>query len=272
MEPAQGSYDWTALDAAFAIVRADGKLLTLDVGVASAGLPGWLAGLGMKSYTFTSPTGGPVTAPIPWDPVFLGQYEQFIAALGAHVQAEGNMGLLQATSDGTPLAEMSIVGCSNGDLAPGVAYSRSTYLSAWESTIAAHAAAFPGIKLYVSAPVAQICMPDNDGAAFYADVMSYAFEQTKTASVFAADLNALGSQRMAQVSASIQSQAALTAFQTIWSYTGDPSNEMQGTISQAVCQGWNLGGRYFEIYKADLSNSAPSVQTAIAQARTGAGC
>ena len=204
--------------------------------------------------------------------MYLSQYAQFVAALGSHIQASGNMDVLEAVSDAAPVAGMTIVGCQNNGLAGGIAYSRSQYLDAWKTTVSAHANAFPGISLFVSAPIAFICLNDgNDGQAFYTEVMNHALSKTSTAAVFVADLNALGSQRMQQVKSSISAQAAI-GMQTIWSYTDDPTNRMQGSLSDAVCRGWNLGARYVEIYKADLDNADAGVQAAIGQGRSGAGC
>jgi len=271
LEPQNDVYDWTTLDAAFDVVRVRGKRLTLHVGVSALGLPTWLTGLGVATYTYTTPMGTTVTEPIPWDTVFLTRHSQFVAALAAHIQARGDSDLLYAISDGAPIAEMSIVGCRDGILSGGVAYSRDDYLNAWKTTVDAHAAAFKYSQLFISAPVAVICMPDNDGKAFYTAVMNHALAKSANTAVFAADLNALGSARLTQVDTSIATRAAV-AFQTIWSSTGDVQNRMQGTLMDAVCQGIGNGARYFEIYKVDISNSNFDIQDAIQRARAGQPC
>lgn len=266
LEPQDGVYDWTTLDTAFDTVRARGKQLTLHVGSSTIGIPGWLAGLGVTLYTYTTPMGTAVTEPVPWDTTFLSRYTQFVAALAVHIQARGDTGLLYAVSDGAPVAEMSIVGCRNGTLSGGVAYSRADYLNAWKTTVEAHAAAFPTTRLFISAPVPVICRPDNDGQAFFTEIMNHALVKSAHATVFAADLNALGSARLAQVEASVRTRAAL-AFQMIWSSTHDTQNRMQGTLNDAVCLGIGRGAYYFEIYKADILSSDAAIQDAIQRAR-----
>jgi hypothetical protein len=166
---------------------------------------------------------------------------------------------------------MSIVGCQNAILSGGIAYSRANYLDAWKTTVDAHAAAFPTTRLFVSAPVAVICMPDNDGKAFYTELMNHALARTASTTAFAADLNAAGSMRMQQVDASISSRAAI-AFQMIWSSINDTQNRMQGTLNDAVCQGKASGARYFEIYKVDISSPDAAIQSAIERARAGQPC
>lgn len=108
LEPQAGDYDWTALDAAFDVVRARDKRLTLHVGASALGVPNWLAGLGVVTYTYNSPQGAAVTEPLPWDATCLSRYEQFLTALSAHIQARGDTGLLYAVSNGVPVAEMSL--------------------------------------------------------------------------------------------------------------------------------------------------------------------
>lgn len=270
LEPADGTYAWAALDTALAVARQHGKQITIHVAPTAVGLPGWLAALGVASYTYAGPQ-GLRTDPVPWDTVYLARYRAFAAALGAHVQATGNMDLVASVSDPVPVPEMTIVGCQNRQLTGGLSYDRATYLAAWDSTISTYARAFPNITIFVSAPIAFICASDgNDGPAFYADVMRDASSVTSHAAVFAADLTALGSQRMAQA-ASLSGSPAI-GLQTIWSSTSDPSNRMQGSLGDAVCHGWTLGARYFEIYQPDLTSGDAAVQAAIASAHTGQGC
>lgn len=271
LEPQSGVHNWSTLDAALETVRAHGKQLTLHVGVSSFGIPNWLTGLGVATYTYTTPMGAAVTEPIPWDMIFLARYSQFVTALAAHIHARGDTSLLYAVSDGAPVPEMSLVGCRNGILSGGTPYNRDNYVNAWKTTVDAHTVAFAETRLFISAPVVVICMPDNDGKAFYTEVMNHALTKKANTTVFAADLNALGSMRLVQVDVPVSSRAAI-AFQTIWSSTNDTQNRMQGTLKDAVCKGIANGARYFEIYKADISSSDIEIQDAIQRARTGQSC
>lgn len=271
LEPTDGTYDWTTLDAAFDTVRTTNKLLTLHVGASSIGMPTWLSGVGVAMYTYTTPMGVSVTEPVPWDGIFISRYTQFVAALATHIQAQGYTNQLYAFSDGVPIAEMSIVGCLNSSLTGGTAYNRASYIGAWETTVAAYATAFPNTKLFVSAPVSVICMPDYDGKTFYTELMTYALTKSAKTTIFAADLNALGSARLVQVDASVSAHSAL-AFQMIWSSTNDTQNRMQGSLKDAVCHGIGSGARYFEIYKVDISSTDAAIQDAIQRARAGLSC
>jgi hypothetical protein len=271
LEPQDGIYDWTTLDAALDTVRARGKQLTLHVGASSIGLPRWLTALGVATYTYSTPMSGTITDPVPWDSTYLSRYTRFVTALAAHIRARGGTGLLYAVSDGVPVAEMSIVGCQNGNLSGGIPYGRANYLNAWNTTVDAHATAFPNALLLISAPVSGICLPDNDGKGFYTEVMNHALAKSAKTAVFAADLNATGSSRMAQVDASIDARAAVN-FQMIWSSANDTQNRMQGPLRDAVCRGIGYGARYFEVYKADISSADAGTADAIQRARAGQPC
>lgn len=271
LEPQEGIYNWAALDAAFDIARVHGKQLTLHVGASFIGVPRWLPALGVAMYTFSTPRGMAITEPLPWDEIFVSRYTRFVVALAAHIQARDDTHLLYAVSDAVPVAEMSILGCQNGAMSNGAAYSRTRYLNAWKTTVDAYVAAFPATRLFISAPVVVICRPDNDGKAFYTELMNHALAKSAKTTVFATDLNAAGSARLAQVDTSIRVRAAI-AFQMIGSSTNDTQNRMRGTLKDAVCQGIGRGARYFEIYKADISSSDAAIQDAIQRARAGQAC
>jgi len=273
MEPTANTYDWASLDAITDVVRQADKKLTIHV-ISDA--PAWLTGLGMQSYSYNHPLFGSGSAPIPWDATFLDRNAKFMAALAAHVLARGDADLIEVVSVGAPVSEMSLLYCQNGLLGNSLSYDRSSYLESWKNSISAYDsafsdAAFDNMQLVFSAPVSQICRPDADGLAFYTELMESILPTTPRAGVFMADLNALGSSRLNQVGEGILAQVPLY-FQTIWSYSNDPSDRFKGPLMDAVCFGRNAGARYFEIYKADLLSTDLAVQSAIAAVRTGDGC
>ncbi len=270
LETSPGRYDWNTLDAIADVARAGGKRLTLHV---APDLPAWLAPLGAQTYTYSSPIGSG-TAAVPWDSVYLDRIERFAVALAEHVRARGDADLLAVVSVGAPVPEMSLVGCLDGSLGSGITYDRTRYLDAWRTAIVAYDnafsdAAYAGLRIVVSAPVAEICRPDGDGAAFFTALTTDLPRTVPRIGAFMADLNAPGSQRLGQVGASMRTSLH---FQTIWSYTDDPNRRFGGPLQDAVCHARRAGGRYLELYKADLLNPDPVVQNAIANARSGDGC
>ena len=271
METANGAYAWSGLDDALDATQTSGKRITLHIGVSGGAWPAWLTTAGVQTYSGATPL-GVVTDPVPWDAPFVAQYAAFMQAMAQHIQQRGQTGLVRSVSVGAPVSEMSLVACNNGVLGStaAVAYDRAKYLNAWTATTSAVAAAFPQAQVFVSAPVATLCRPDTDGRQFYADLLAPLSAQYANLSIFAADLNAAGSQRLVQAGALVQ--AFPIGLQTIWSATGDPANRMAGTLSSAVCAGRAAGARCFEIYQADLDSADPAIQTAIQQALGSAPC
>ena len=269
LEPTEGRYNWTELDAAFDAVQTRSKRLTVHIGASAGAWPDWLASAGAVTYSYAGPL-GQVSDPLPWDGVFLTRYDNFVAALAAHIRSRGNMGSLNAISVGAPVSEMSLPACQN-NLLGGFAYSRTSYLSAWAAAIGSYRNRFDAANVLVSAPVSVICRPDNDGSAFYSAVMTAALTTSSNLAIFAADLNAQGSSRVSQLEPALRQRLGIK-LQTIWSATNDPSNRMAGTLQDAVCQGLRLGAGYLEIYKSDLSSSDAAIRAAIDTARTGRSC
>lgn len=269
VEPSDGSYDWSSLDATLDSAAANNKRVTVHIGASGGAWPAWLTAAGVATYDGTSPLGSPFTDPVPWDSVYISRYQRLMMQLATHIAGRGQTGLVRAVSVGAPVSEMSLVSCTSGTLGTGaatVAYNRSAYLSAWTSAAQAVLTAFSATPVVVSAPVAQICAPDGDGSLFYSDLMRV----IPNAQVFVADLKAQGSFRYGQVSGEVLTRPLLA--QMVWSATNDPSNRLGGTLSSAICAGRGQGARYFEIYKVDLDSADAAIRTAIAQARGTTAC
>jgi hypothetical protein len=278
LEPAEGKFDWSRIDAAFDAAKAAHKKVTLHV-IASAYTtpPPWVFADGAKSYQENNPfrpDAGSRDSVVPWDAVFLSKWSAFLQAMAQHVHSIVGDAVLEYVSVTVPLPEMSIAGCRAGRMGASgeIAYARDVYLNAWRSSMAATQAAFPHVLKLVSAPVQQICMPDNDGARFYGDVFSIAQSlQPGGFMIFAADLNARGSQRLDNV-ANLLARAPV-GLQFIWSYTEDPRGHFGGTLDAAICRGLrSYGSRYFEVYKQDLLNPDSRVQSSIALIHNSAPC
>ncbi|MDO8413406.1 MAG: beta-galactosidase [Gallionellaceae bacterium] len=275
LEPAQDNYNWTIIDSAVAAASVTGKKVTLHIFPTGTGTPSWLYSSqpAASSYTYTSPaTGASVTDPVPWDNVYLTQWSNLIAAIADHLTTSGMMTYIQAISVTAPVLEMSIVGCSDGRLTPALAYSRTDYLAAWQTTISAVQQAFPASNKFLPVPVDSICKADFDGPAFYKELLDYALQLDPTGfSSFATDLNAQGSWRMNGILSDIS--RAPVALQFIWSASNDPYYRMAGTLIDAICSGLNTyGGSYFEVYQDDLSSTVSATQQAIEAIHTPSLC
>jgi hypothetical protein len=274
LAPARGSYDWTLVDAAASAAASRGKKFGLHVlSSVYAPAPAWVIAEGAQTYSYQIPGGAAVSDPVPWDSTYLAEWAVFMSAMSAHLQSTGGIARLQYVSVSAPVPEMSLAGCANGVMGSGaVGYERTRYSSAWQSTIQAVHAAFPGVAKLLPVPIATICRPDSDGPALYAELLGTALGlEPQGFYLYATDLNALGSSRLNGIAT--QQGRAPVALQFIGSASQDPAQRMQGTLKSAVCSGLRAyGASVFEVYKADLSSGDPAIQAGLAAIRSPQSC
>lgn len=86
LEPTEGHYDWSYLDAEVSRAAAAGKQVLLRI-LTQSGKPPWvtaaITAAGGQFFTFDQ-EGVTSTIPLFWDPTFLAKKKAMIAALGAH--------------------------------------------------------------------------------------------------------------------------------------------------------------------------------------------
>src|SRR5579885_3132349 len=87
LEPRENVFNWSGIDRDIAAARRFGKKISIGV-TAGARTPRWvyLAGARGFTYTWDRPWGFPVcsarTIPVPWDPVYLSKWGEFVKTLG----------------------------------------------------------------------------------------------------------------------------------------------------------------------------------------------
>ena len=141
LEPAPGVHDWSLIEQQVALIAGDGKRVALGVVQGDSGTPDWLPGLGAQMVTYSF-AGGPRTIAVPWDPVYLARWTDFVAALGARFGDEPAIELVHATHATHNGFEMQLpFGEEAQYLALG--YTDSLYAGSWATVLDAFAAAFP---------------------------------------------------------------------------------------------------------------------------------
>jgi len=95
VEPSKGQFDWTLIDQWMHTAIASGRRIDLAI-MAGSSTPSWLFTAGAVPLNFTiSPHSGQtgvcqsLTMAPPWDAVFLAQWDEMLAALAAHLKANG---------------------------------------------------------------------------------------------------------------------------------------------------------------------------------------
>ncbi|MGH8675401.1 MAG: beta-galactosidase, partial [Burkholderiales bacterium] len=81
LEPTQGTRDWTLLDNEFDLADSYAKKVTLAV-LNGPSAPAWLESAGAQMFTYTFRGTPGVKMPVPWDPIYLNAWTDFVAALG----------------------------------------------------------------------------------------------------------------------------------------------------------------------------------------------
>lgn len=265
IEPREGVFDWSGIDAPIAAAKKLGKKVTLHiVGSLYGRPPAWLASSGARFVSVSDPRfpDRPLSVPIPWDDVTLSKWTVLVQALAKHISDSRDGDTLFAVSLTMPMPEMTIIYCRGGAIGDQP-YDRAKYLAAWERMVDVYESAFPSARKLICAPHMGFIGLGMQDVPFYQDVMDYALNKGgRTFGVFATDLSAAGSDRTSNYLS--LSKRTWIGYQTISSSTGDAGNRMKGSLQAAVEYGVGAGADYFEIYAVDVKSQDPAIQAAIA--------
>jgi hypothetical protein len=90
VEPSPGVFDWSGIDNALTLARANKKSLSITV-IPGLTSPQWIYDLGAKPFVIA----GEGNMPLPWDATFLREWGKFIAAFGARYDSDPTVAYLQ---------------------------------------------------------------------------------------------------------------------------------------------------------------------------------
>jgi PKD repeat protein len=271
VETAAGVYNWSYLDGQVAAAAAAGKKVSLVV-KAGANTPAWVYTAGAASFAYTDPkTGLPASMPLPWDPVFLADWTQFIKALGvryaswaavAQVKVEG----LSLSSEETNLPNSS-TDTTNWQAA---GYTRVKVENAWQTIADAYSHAFPDTKIAFIVVPNSFAPIDDYGNIFISPgggdptLVNYLINLgiSRYGQQFIVQNNGLSDYWISSLVTNVASQVT-TGYQMLWWVTGDSTYRMNGgmaidiatELQNAVTSGVNGGAQFLEIYQTDVLNS-----------------
>jgi hypothetical protein len=122
LEPEEGQYDWSALDAALAGGAANGQTIVprilTNADLFGQATPNWFFNTpGAQSYypSLEAQT-QQMRAPVPWDPVFKRKFGAFLAALGERYNGNPGIEFFQTNAGGGLYGEIVLTG---SDMYPG---------------------------------------------------------------------------------------------------------------------------------------------------------
>jgi len=146
LEPNEGNFDWSFLDAQVAQAAAYGKVILLRINT-QAGKPAWVTAAieqaGGLFFTFDD-DGVPTTIPVFWDPTFLAKKKAMITALGAHFTNNPTVKIVVASFANAKSEDWSVPH-TGPDVANwlAVGYTTEKMLDAGKQIIDTTMAAFP---------------------------------------------------------------------------------------------------------------------------------
>ena len=135
LEPADGTFDWSGIDAAVAAAGAAGKRVSISV---SAGYrtPAWVYAEGARSIHFVWDEKWGATlcsvqsTPVPWDAVFIAKWSAFARALGERYGTNPIVADLKLTGINYKSEETSLPHAAGGPIAGGACTSFND-VAAW---------------------------------------------------------------------------------------------------------------------------------------------
>lgn len=297
LEPREGHYDWSQIDNVINQAASRGKKVSISI-VPGWGTPDWVYAAGAARYSYMFGPGGGMEAcrqasiPVPWDPVFMGKWQNFVRAAGAHYDnnpAVVSMKLLGINAN-TPEMILPHAGpwshCPNSDQISNwqkSGYTRTRLVQTWQAMANLWMGAFPHKALILELVPGGMPAIDDTGeipprANPNGDVIA-------TQRIIALAAHTIGPQQLVvqndglsafwnwEMIPELAQRGAAVGYQMLWAATGDRQCRMnrnqcpddpQAVLAAAVNRGVETDARYLEIYPIDIRN--PALQGVIADA------
>jgi hypothetical protein len=277
LEPAHGVYDWTVLDQPLAQSTAAGKSVSLSV-TAGIQTPAWVYAEGAAPFPYTDSSGASQVIPIPWDPVYLADWKEFVQAAGERYAS--NPAVVQVKLTGLNRETQEVLlpkGAADLPHWQSVGYTSTKVYDAWVGIVDTFAHAFPNQQLAII--IVPNGLPDIDNRG---QVVSGAGEDLVRTLIndgiarYGAPQFVVQNSGLSDFYVSSEVVAAAsqvdTGYQMLWVVTGDPLYRMSGGIPMdpatvlqiADDNGIAAGARYLEIYRQDIAN--PDLYAVVASA------
>lgn len=286
VEPIYGQYDWTFLDTAFEQARVNGKKVSLSI-TAGMRTPDWVYQEGAKKLIYVDPNPYHdtfctwVTIPVPYDPIFLNRWKEFITTVGNRYGNDPVLRKIRLSGINASTVELTlphrmgspIPNCdkTSYDITKWInkGYTASLIKNTWLDIAKTFQTAFPN-KAIASAFVPD-GLPEINDMGQYDKTLNLDQEiiylgVTKLGAVFIPENHGLSAFWDSNFIKTFVPNSP-TGYQMLWFVTGDATYRMnnggigdtQTIFLNAVKRGINAGGNYLEIYMDDILN--PDLQS-----------
>lgn len=284
IEHSPGRYNWGFIDNEIQRIAAHGKRVSLTIAPGRF-TPPWVLGQGVRLYSFQWRLRGEgpcrdITIPVPWDPVYMSNWQSFVRAAGAHFDT--NPALVSVKMQGVQSNTPELIlpksgpwgGCPYSDRNANwqrVGYTRSRVIATWQTYAQTYAASFPHKGLVLEIVPDGLPPIDDTGR-----LMSVRADNAGVEQIAELAIRTLGPQLIIQndgISAMWNwdflaglGNRVTVGYQTVWASTGDPQCRMGGyqssscdpamTLRATVDRATRAGASYMEIYETDIENPA----------------
>lgn len=266
IQPAPGNYDFSAIDALISQAEKHQKQVTLSV-LNGPRAPQWLYDQGAKAfnYEFKNRYSGrgnrQEVIPLPWDAVYLEHWAKLIAKLGQRYAGNKTIALVHITHASKNGFEMQLpeerVGRMPETASQGpwhdAGYSVDKHVAAVTRIIDQFATAFPNTPLDIEIhPVLDSLEPARR-------IYEYGIKRYgKRFGLFSAWWSGMSQPWNAGLYPLLQAacESSFCNIQMIGNQTKQPERLLDGSLLNAMHAAQKLGARYFEVWSADLANTA----------------
>ena len=247
IETARGAYDFSIIDAALNLAKQNDKRLSFTVKMGYF-TPKWVYSEGVALWSAIS---GPDlgTMPLPWDPIYLDIVREFTNALGDRFDQDPALSYIQMQG----FAQSGELYCANSEPDNSNLIKLGgipTWLDAAKKITRFYMNAFPRTPLFVA-----LARPFLYSAGVQAEKDYASWGTTKFLGHFGVMCNSL----------SCRSDTGYYPNQAVHDYrpsgfqmvcTARDVERMSGTLEQALDNGIDIGGQFFEVYYQDVQNPA----------------
>jgi hypothetical protein len=243
------SYDWTGIDDSLRLASQHNKFIGLSV-TAGVTTPGWVYHSGATKYVLRD--GSNAEMPLPWENAFLNPWLSFVHELGR--KYDGNPKLRYVVISGLGQQTETYMAKSGADeKALTILGGPTAWARAAKQVIAAYADAFPTTPFFLT-----LAKPfsNPDGLAALQNVTNWAAATYPGRfGIMNASLNANSSTGYYPNEAVYTYRKRQPAgFQMLDSEYTDGGKRIGGTLNQALNQGLQLGGKFVEVWEADVED------------------
>jgi hypothetical protein len=252
VEPLENSYDWAGLDQALRLGSQNGKFVGLSV-AGGRSAPQWVYNAGATKYALRDGSG--LSMPLPWDATFLSKWLSFVKALGQRYDGNPALGYVVMSGMGQD-NETYLAKTAPDDAALTALGGAASWIVAAKTIITAYAQAFPTTPFFIT--MARPFPNTKVGVAALQQVVNWGVATYPGRfGLMTASLNAQSSTGYYPNEAIFTYRTTQpTGFQMLCSQAQDPVR-LGGTVAQAVAKGYQLGGKFIEVYEPDVTGSVP---------------